>query len=64
MLVRQLCRDKMESCNENLRADFERWNAIKTQDLRAILIEMADQHIRYYEQVWVHCLGSLHLSTF
>ena len=41
----------MECSNENFRADFERWNSVKTSDLKNLLIEMADLHIQYYEQV-------------
>ncbi len=46
----------MECANENLRADFDRWNQIKSRDLKNILQEMADLHIRMYEQV---CLKNL-----
>lgn len=41
----------MECANENLRADFERWNQVKTRDLKNVLIEMADLHIKMYEEV-------------
>ena len=41
----------MECSDENLRADFERWNQIKSRDLKNILVEMANLHIQMYEQV-------------
>lgn len=43
----------MECANENLRADFERWNQIKSHDLKTILQRMADLHIDMYEQVFL-----------
>jgi len=43
-------RDKLECANENLRTDFERWNQVKTRDLKSILVEMADLHIQLYEE--------------
>uniref|UniRef100_A0A0P6FKS1 Sorting nexin-30 n=4 Tax=Daphnia magna TaxID=35525 RepID=A0A0P6FKS1_9CRUS len=46
----EVSRDKMECANENLRADFERWNQIKSRDLKNILQRMADLHINMYEQ--------------
>ncbi|XP_046636019.1 sorting nexin-7-like isoform X2 [Daphnia pulicaria] len=46
----EVSRDKMECANENLRADFERWNQVKSRDLKNILQEMADLHIKMYEQ--------------
>ncbi|KAI9565402.1 hypothetical protein GHT06_009194 [Daphnia sinensis] len=46
----EVSRDKMECANENLRADFERWNQIKSRDLKTILQRMADLHINMYEQ--------------
>ncbi|XP_054275265.1 sorting nexin-30-like [Macrosteles quadrilineatus] len=42
--------DKMEIANENLRADMERWRIEKKNDLKKLLIKMADQHIRYYQE--------------
>ena len=52
----------MECANENLRADFERWNQVKSRDLKSILQEMADLHIEMYEQV---CSGiSLWTDSF
>jgi len=43
-------RDKLECANENLRVDFERWNEVKIRDLKSILTEMADLHIKLYEE--------------
>jgi len=43
-------RDKLECANENLRVDFERWNQVKTRDLKSILTKMADLHIQLYEE--------------
>ena len=40
----------MECSNENFRADFERWNTVKTRDFKSMLTEMADLHIQFYEQ--------------
>lgn len=42
--------DKMEIANEDLRADMERWRAEKKQDLKKLLMKMADQHIQYYQE--------------
>lgn len=57
----------MECANENLRADFERWNQVKSRDLKKILEEMADLHIKMYEQVNEksnRTLRGLELNTF
>lgn len=43
--------DKMEIANENLRADMERWRVEKKNDLKKLLIKMADQHMQYYQEV-------------
>lgn len=47
----QTNQDKMEIANENLRADMERWRVEKKNDLKRLLIKMADQHILYYQEV-------------
>lgn len=60
--VEQTSRDKMECANENLRADFERWNQVKSRDLKKILEDMADLHIAMYEQVMFQYTSTLKLS--
>lgn len=52
----QTNQDKMEIANENLRADMERWRVEKKNDLKRLLIKMADQHILYYQEV--KCINS------
>nr|CAD7398034.1 unnamed protein product [Timema cristinae] len=42
--------DKVECANENLRADLERWNKEKKNDLKTIFLALANQQIKYYEQ--------------
>ena len=44
--------DKVECANENLRADLERWHYEKKNDLKKLFVALANQQIRYYEQVW------------
>ncbi|XP_049953727.1 sorting nexin-7-like [Schistocerca serialis cubense] len=46
--------DKVECANEDLRADLERWNHEKKEDLKKIFLALANQQIKYYEQ----CLGA------
>ena len=46
--------DKVECANENLRADLERWHFEKKNDLKKLFITLANQQIRYYEQVWLN----------
>ncbi|CAG2067497.1 unnamed protein product, partial [Timema podura] len=41
--------DKVECANENLRADLERWNKEKKNDLKTIFLALANQQIKYYE---------------
>nr|CAD7445055.1 unnamed protein product [Timema bartmani] len=43
--------DKVECANENLRADLERWNKEKKNDLKTIFLALANQQIKYYEQL-------------
>lgn len=56
----QTNQDKMEIANENLRADMERWRVEKKNDLKRLLINMADQHILYYQEV--KCINSNSIS--
>lgn len=56
----QTNQDKMEIANENLRADMERWRVEKKNDLKRLLIKMADQHILYYQEV--KCINSNSIS--
>jgi len=46
--------DKVECANENLRADLERWHFEKKNDLKKLFVTLANQQIRYYEQVWLN----------
>jgi len=43
-------REKMECCNETFREDFERFNMVKTLDIKAMLVQLADHHIQSYEK--------------
>lgn len=52
-LVRQAeaNQDKMQCANENLRSDLDRWNIGKKKDLRSLLLNMATQQMKFYENV-------------
>jgi hypothetical protein len=41
----------VECANENLRADLERWDFEKKNDLKKLFVALANQQSRYYEQV-------------
>ena len=43
--------DKSEIADADLRADFERWVAVKDVDLRAVLLSHARRHVQMYEKV-------------
>ena len=49
--VKQENQDKVECANESLRADLERWQYEKKNDLKKLFVALANQQIRYYEQV-------------
>ncbi|RZF32029.1 hypothetical protein LSTR_LSTR007107 [Laodelphax striatellus] len=51
-LVKQaeLNQDKLEIANENLRSDLHRWRYEKKEDLKKILLKMADNHVKYYQE--------------
>lgn len=51
----QTSREKMECCNETFREDFERFNMVKTLDIKAMLVQLADHHIQSYEKVKFVC---------
>ncbi|PSN51060.1 hypothetical protein C0J52_01520 [Blattella germanica] len=42
--------DKVECANENLRADLDRWQYEKKDDLKKLFVALANQQIKYYEQ--------------
>ncbi|KYN50152.1 Sorting nexin-30, partial [Cyphomyrmex costatus] len=61
----EILQDRVECANENLRSDFQRWNVEKQQDLKNMLITMADRHIRHYQQcmnAWEEILTGLKLD--
>lgn len=41
----------MECANENLRADLDRWQYEKKDELKKLFVALANQQIKYYEQV-------------
>ncbi|XP_075235862.1 sorting nexin-7-like isoform X2 [Lycorma delicatula] len=67
-LVKQaeLNQDKMEIANENLRSDLQRWRYEKKEDLKKILLKMADHHVKYYQEcleAWEKLLPSTEGGT-
>ncbi|PNF32709.1 hypothetical protein B7P43_G11595 [Cryptotermes secundus] len=42
--------DKVECANENLRADLDRWQYEKKDELKKLFVSLANQQIKYYEQ--------------
>ncbi|XP_043941644.1 sorting nexin-7 isoform X2 [Protopterus annectens] len=42
--------DKLECANSALKADWERWNRNKKNDVKSAFLEMADKNITYYEK--------------
>ncbi|TGZ55378.1 Sorting nexin-30 [Temnothorax longispinosus] len=61
----EILQDRVECANESLRSDFQRWNVEKQQDLKNMLIAMADRHIRHYQQcmnAWEDILTGLKLD--
>jgi len=41
--------DKREKADHDLKADMDRWQLNKKKDLKALFLEMADRHIKFYE---------------
>jgi hypothetical protein len=41
----------VECANENLRADLDRWHYEKKDELKNLFVALANQQIKYYEQV-------------
>ncbi|XP_039295525.1 sorting nexin-30 isoform X2 [Nilaparvata lugens] len=67
-LVKQaeLNQDKLEIANENLRSDLHRWRFEKKEDLKKILLKMADNHVKYYQEclsAWERLAGSSTASS-
>lgn len=61
----EILQDRVECANENLRSDLQRWDVEKQQDLKSMLIVMADRHIRHYQQcmnAWEEILAGLKLD--
>lgn len=61
----EILQDRVECANENLRSDLQRWNVEKQQDLKNMLIAMADRHIKHYQQcmnAWEEILTGLKLD--
>ena len=46
----EVLQDRLESANENLRNDLGRWHIEKRKDLKNILVAMADQQIKHYQE--------------
>jgi len=45
--------------DEDFKADLERWNASKKSDIKALLMDLADKHIKFYESNIAAWQGSL-----
>lgn len=61
----EILQDRVECANENLRSDLQRWNVEKQQDIKNMLIAMADRHIKHYQQcmnAWEEILAGLKLD--
>ena len=43
--------DKHATADQDFRAEMERWNETKKRDLKALFLEIAERHIKFYEQV-------------
>jgi len=43
-----LC-DKRATADQDIKADMERWQRNKKRDLKSLLLEIAERHIKYYE---------------
>lgn len=41
--------DRHEKADTDFRVDMERWQKNKRRDMKALLLEMAERHIKYYE---------------
>ncbi|KAI5755346.1 hypothetical protein M8J77_016130 [Diaphorina citri] len=46
----EICDEKLQTANNHLRSDLERWRLEKKNDLKKILLKIADQQIAYYQQ--------------
>uniref|UniRef100_A0A8D8WMM5 Sorting nexin-30 n=1 Tax=Cacopsylla melanoneura TaxID=428564 RepID=A0A8D8WMM5_9HEMI len=46
----EMCDDKLQTANTHLRTDMERWRLEKKNDLKKILLKIADQQIAYYQE--------------
>jgi hypothetical protein len=43
--------DKREKADADFKADLERWNANKKRDMKILLMDIAERHIKLYESV-------------
>lgn len=50
-LVREtdILSDNRATADQDIRADMERWQANKKRDLKALFLEIAERHIKYYQ---------------
>lgn len=45
----EINQDALECANEQLRSDLQRWQVEKQQNVKKILLEIANKQIEYYE---------------
>lgn len=45
----EVLQDKREKADHDFKADMERWQKTKLKDLKALFIEMAERHMKFYE---------------
>ena len=45
--------DKREKADHDFKADIERWQKNKRRDLKALMLELAERHIKFYESVCI-----------
>jgi len=54
--------DRKERADHDIKADVERWQRHKRRDMKFLLLEMSERHIKYYESclnAWQEALGAV-----
>ena len=46
----EMLREKHQAADQDIKADMEMWQVNKMRDLKALFIEIADRHIKFYEK--------------
>merc|ERR1719427_1232330 len=45
----EVLHEKHQTADQDINADMQQWQVNKMRDLKALFIEIADRHIKYYE---------------